>query len=110
MPRNFWRVLTVVIFRQAERGLNRDEVRQELVNVVFEERAAADKLRKNLEPSDYKHVALGLITARTPSRRAAEDPDVSIGVEKGPPIGMEKGPLLIVGSGSSPESIGGTRA
>ena len=22
---------------------------------------AADKLRKNLEPSDYKHVALGLI-------------------------------------------------
>jgi len=35
---------------------------------------------------------------------------VSIGVEKGPPIGMEKGPLLIIGSGSSPESIGGTRA
>ncbi len=24
------------------------------------------------------------------------------------PIGMEKGPLLIIGSGSSPESIGGT--
>ena len=35
---------------------------------------------------------------------------LSIGVEKGPPIGMEKGPLLIIGSGSSPESIGGTRA
>ena len=35
---------------------------------------------------------------------------MSIGVEKGPPIGMEKGPLLIIGSGSSPESIGGTRA
>ena len=29
---------------------------------------------------------------------------------KGPPIGMEEGPLLIIGSGSSPESIGGTRA
>ena len=29
---------------------------------------------------------------------------------KGTPIGMEKGPLLIIGSGSSPESIGGTRA
>ena len=25
---------------------------------------AADKLRKNLEPSDYKHVALGLIFLR----------------------------------------------
>jgi hypothetical protein len=35
---------------------------------------------------------------------------MSIGVEKGPPIGMEKGRLLIIGSGSSPESIGGTRA
>ena len=35
---------------------------------------------------------------------------VSIGVEKGPPIGMEKGPLLIIGSGSSPEFTGGTRA
>ena len=32
---------------------------------------------------------------------------MSIGVEKGPSIGMEKGPLLIIGSGSSPESIGG---
>ena len=39
-----------------------------------------------------------------------EEGIVSIGVEKGPPIGMEKGPLLIIGSGSSPESIGGTRA
>ena len=36
--------------------------------------------------------------------------ELSIGVEKGPPIGMEKGPLLIIGSGSSPKSIGGTRA
>lgn len=50
---------------------------------------AADKLRKNLEPSDYKHVALGLIFLRYISdafetkhatllaedRRAAEDPD-----------------------------------
>ena len=26
--------------------------------------------------------------------------------QKGPPIGMEKGPLLIIGSGSSPESVG----
>ena len=26
--------------------------------------AAADKLRKNLEPSDYKHVVLGLIFLR----------------------------------------------
>ncbi len=44
------------------------------------------------------------------SRTLALFPEVSIGVEKGPPIGMEKGPLLIIGSGSSPESIGGTRA
>ena len=44
---------------------------------------AADKLRKNLEPSDYKHVALGLIFLQHISsafefRRAAllaEDPD-----------------------------------
>jgi len=50
---------------------------------------AADKLRKNLEPSDYKHVALGLIFLRyisdafeikhaalmTEDRKAAEDPD-----------------------------------
>jgi len=33
------------------------------VNLGFEAKMflAADKLRKNLEPSDYKHVALGLI-------------------------------------------------
>ncbi|MFT8372211.1 MAG: type I restriction-modification system subunit M N-terminal domain-containing protein, partial [Acetobacter sp.] len=50
---------------------------------------AADKLRKNLEPSDYKHVALGLIFLRYISTAfearhaelmlddpaAAEDPD-----------------------------------
>src|SRR6187399_983189 len=50
---------------------------------------AADKLRKNLEPSDYKHVALGLIFLRYISiafeakhaellaedPAAAEDPD-----------------------------------
>ncbi len=36
--------------------------------------------------------------------------ELSIGAQKGPPIGMEKGPLLIIGSGSSLESIGGTRA
>jgi type I restriction enzyme M protein len=44
---------------------------------------AADKLRKNLEPSDYKHVALGLIFLKHISnafeaKRAAllaEDPD-----------------------------------
>ena len=51
---------------------------------------AADKLRKNLEPSDYKHVALGLIFLKYISnafeakraallaegdRAAAEDPD-----------------------------------
>jgi hypothetical protein len=30
---------------------------------------AADKLRKNLEPSDYKHVALGLIFLNTGSSR-----------------------------------------
>ena len=50
---------------------------------------AADKLRKNLEPSDYKHVALGLIflkhisnafeakqaTLLTEDPQAAEDPD-----------------------------------
>ena len=29
---------------------------------------AADKLRKNLEPSDYKHVVLGLIFLRHVSR------------------------------------------
>src|SRR5215469_3516612 len=53
---------------------------------------AADKLRKNLEPSDYKHVALGLIFLRyisdafeikhaalmTEDRKAAEDPDESL--------------------------------
>ena len=35
---------------------------------------AADKLRKNLEPSDYKHVALGLIFLKspTPLRRSAQ--------------------------------------
>jgi type I restriction enzyme M protein len=46
---------------------------------------AADKLRKNLEPSDYKHVALGLIFLKHISnafeaRRAellAEDPDAA---------------------------------
>ena len=35
---------------------------------------AADKLRKNLEPSDYKHVALGLIFLKhisNASRRSA---------------------------------------
>src|SRR5262245_23242991 len=51
--------------------------------------AAADKLRKNLEPSDYKHVALGLIFLKYISNAfeakraallaedpaAAEDPD-----------------------------------
>src|SRR3974377_1403971 len=50
---------------------------------------AADKLRKNLEPSDYKHVALGLIFLKyisnafeakraallAENRAAAEDPD-----------------------------------
>jgi type I restriction enzyme M protein len=50
---------------------------------------AADKLRKNLEPSDYKHVALGLIFLKhisnafeakqaallTEDPEAAEDPD-----------------------------------
>jgi type I restriction enzyme M protein len=50
---------------------------------------AADKLRKNLEPSDYKHVALGLIFLKhisnafeakhahllTEDPTAAEDPD-----------------------------------
>ena len=50
---------------------------------------AADKLRKNLEPSDYKHVALGLIFLKHISNAfeakraallaedvaAAEDPD-----------------------------------
>src|SRR5579872_1435053 len=50
---------------------------------------AADKLRKNLEPSDYKHVALGLIFLKhisiafeakraqllTEDPAAAEDPD-----------------------------------
>jgi type I restriction enzyme M protein len=50
---------------------------------------AADKLRKNLEPSDYKHVALGLIFLKHISnafeakqaallaedQQAAEDPD-----------------------------------
>src|ERR1700689_5523303 len=50
---------------------------------------AADKLRKNLEPSDYKHVALGLIflkhisnafeakraALRAEDPAAAEDPD-----------------------------------
>jgi type I restriction enzyme M protein len=30
-------------------------------NLGFEAQLSADKLRKNLEPSDYKHVALGLI-------------------------------------------------
>ncbi len=47
---------------------------------------------------------------RRVAAEALEKAGVSIGVEKGPPIGMEKGPLLIIGSGSSPESIGGTRA
>ncbi len=50
---------------------------------------AADKLRKNLEPSDYKHVVLGLVFLRhisnafetkrdlllTEDAAAAEDPD-----------------------------------
>ena len=44
---------------------------------------AADKLRKNLEPSDYKHVALGLIFLKHISNAfeakqaalLAEDPD-----------------------------------
>jgi hypothetical protein len=61
------------------------------VNVGFEAQLflAADKLRKNLEPSDYKHVCLGLIFLKYISnafeakraallaedRTAAEDPD-----------------------------------
>ena len=60
-------------------------------NVGFEAELflAADKLRKNLEPSDYKHVVLGLIFLRHISQAfeakresllaedpsAAEDPD-----------------------------------
>jgi type I restriction enzyme M protein len=60
-------------------------------NVRFEAELflAADKLRKNLEPSDYKHVVLGLIFLRHISQafeakreallaedaNAAEDPD-----------------------------------
>jgi type I restriction enzyme M protein len=60
-------------------------------NVGFETELflAADKLRKNLEPSDYKHVVLGLIFLRHISQAfeakrkallaedasAAEDPD-----------------------------------
>lgn len=37
----------------------------------FEEKlwAAADKLRGNLEPSEYKHVVLGLIFLRTRANR-----------------------------------------
>lgn len=46
---------------------------------------AADKLRKNLEPSDYKHVVLGLIFLRHVSQSfetryaelMAEDPDAA---------------------------------
>lgn len=62
-----------------------------VANGTFEQQmfAAADKLRKNLEPSDYKHVVLGLIFLRHVSAafeakhaellaedpQAAEDPD-----------------------------------
>src|SRR6478672_1819759 len=46
---------------------------------------AADKLRKNLEPSDYKHVALGMIFLKhisnafeaRPEALLAEDPDTA---------------------------------
>ena len=68
---------------------------------------AADKLRKNLEPSDYKHVVLGLIFLRYVSHsfevrheallaknpEAAEDPDEYIAenvfwVPKEAPMGV----------------------
>jgi type I restriction enzyme M protein len=42
-------------------------------NLAFEAQLflAADKLRKNLEPSDYKHVALGLIFLKHIARAAS---------------------------------------
>ena len=56
-------------------------------NLGFEAqlRAAADKLRGNMEPSDYKHVALGLIflkytgpvTQTRPSRISVQPADIS---------------------------------
>ena len=76
---------------EKQRGTNGRAKSQNGANLGFEAELflAADKLRKNLEPSDYKHVALGLIFLKHISNAfeakraallaedaaAAEDPD-----------------------------------
>ncbi|GBQ10201.1 SAM-dependent DNA methyltransferase [Komagataeibacter rhaeticus] len=75
----------------APKKTTRRKAKATAANLGFEQQMflAADKLRKNLEPSDYKHVTLGLIFLRYIStafeahheallhddREAAEDPD-----------------------------------
>jgi hypothetical protein len=41
---------------------------------------AADKLRKNLEPSDYKHVCLGLTPPQSPAPKILEPRRYQLGV------------------------------
>src|SRR5947209_329280 len=76
---------------QAAKVAKGEKVNGNAANLGFEAQLflAADKLRKNLEPSDYKHVALGLIFLKYISNAfeakraallaedpaAAEDPD-----------------------------------
>ena len=82
------------------------------------DKATREDLRRFQLHMAQQQISPGSINAAIAALRfffnvTLERPDLvrlSIGVEKGPPIGMEKGPLLIIGSGSSPESIGGTRA
>ncbi len=77
--------------RRSKNGKEKKEKAKNGANLGFEAQLflAADKLRKNLEPSDYKHVALGLIFLKHISNAfeakrtallaedatAAEDPD-----------------------------------
>ena len=46
---------------------------------------AADKLRKNLEPSDYKHVALGLIFLRHISNAFEAKQEALLAEDRPPP-------------------------
>ena len=49
---------------------------------------AADKLRKNLEPSDYKHVALGLIFVKHVSNAFAVKRAALLAVLECRPLGV----------------------
>ena len=53
---------------------------------------AADKLRKNPEPSDYKHVALGLIFLKHISNAFAEARRRTEGAARLPALGLIKDP------------------